>query len=369
MHSQEAVGPRCDDMAEDKRKPTLADSFIANNNSWIVRPNTFKQIKDKMRLVHSPFVLDTAGSVRYGEIVRDIPDLIIREQKFARAPYDVTWIEFDFKNFWETVNERSADSSSDRRLGFLIDHDTAYVISDGGEIMPVAYDLHHPWEVEDQLRFADIAGVSRAQLDIFFWGSSYNKLSPEQQRELRNHHTARALPIHDKLMNNQKDVLSSVIGESYADMRNIIGILLLLNRPSLTEYIRDVPRGKGFHKGKLRQYMAHTVVTIHIDAKPTLRLVGTKADDDVEKRRHEVRRTWCHDEVYRKGTKNGCVHTWIPHPKYLNDEQRVHLNDREEIERDNWLCSQCGGHRWHRDPHMRGNSLKGFVNKGYRITT
>jgi hypothetical protein len=356
----------------DKRAPILADRLLANNNSLTVHPNTFRQIRDKMRNAHR-FVLDKPGSIRYGEVIRDIPELILREQMFARAPYDVTWIEFQFREFWETVNGRSADLTSDRELGFLIDHDTAYIISEHAQMMPFAYDLHQPWEPGAEQRFVDLAGTAARTsfgqgngLDQFFWGSIYDKLASDERQTLRAHHSVRALPLHDKLKWHQRKVITHLVGESYADLRNIIGLLLLLNRPSVTSYIRDVPRARGFIKGKMLPYMAHTVVTIHVDPTPILRLIGTTADAAVEKRHHEVRGTWCHDETYRKGVAQGCVHDWIPHPNHA--EGKVHVTPEGIVERDNWLCQLCHGHRWHRDQHSRGNSLVGVVGKNYNVT-
>jgi len=56
-------------------------------------------------------------------------------------------------------------------------------------------------------------------------------------------------------------------------LRNIIAVLLVMNRPSLTKYVRTSTPGRGFFKGKVLPYLSHTTVTIDLDARPTLKLI------------------------------------------------------------------------------------------------
>jgi hypothetical protein len=350
-----------------KRIQTLADQFVNHNGSWIVDKRVVGDIRGRVRSARR-FVLDTAGSIRFGEIVRDIPDLIIREQKFARAPYHRTFIELDFRSFWETVNNKKATEGSDKRIGYFIDHDSAYNISDEGHLMPFVYNLHDTWEVQDQLDFCSIVGTSRIGLDQFFWGSSYNVLSSDERIALRARHSVRTLPTLGQYVLKEKEILSTLVNECFADLRNIIGLLLLINRPSITTYVRDVPHKRGFVKGKLLPFMSYTEATIKIDPKPMLRTIGTSLGEAEKKRRHEVRGSWCHDEAYRKGNMSNCIHNFIPHPNYVANDSKFHFNETNEVERDNWLCNKCSGHRWWRVEHIRGNAVVGFVGKDYKAT-
>lgn len=349
----------------DKRQPLLADyssmkvDYLPDANRLIPRVKAARR-----------FVLDESATRRYAEVVRDIPELLFREQQFARAPYDVTWIEYDFATFYYTLHGRAVDDNENSRCGFLIDHGTAYVFAGGKRremtLFPVCYDLHKPMELIE----SPIAGTD---WDTLFWGDHIHRKLPEELRASLRQHSARFLPLSRALTSEEwHKVMHAAVRECFGDLRNLIAILLLMNRPSLTQYVREVPHWRGFIKGKLRPYMSHTVVTIPLDPKPTLRKIGTLAGDAIEKRRHEVRGTYCHDELYRKGTKAGCIHNFIPDPKHEDDPDRWHFipgyNPNADIERDNWVCKDCGGHRWWREDHHRGNAALGFVEKSYKIT-
>ena len=83
------------------------------------------------------------------------------------------------------------------------------------------------------------------------------------------------------------------------ELRTIIALLLLLNRPSLTHYVARSEPTRGWIGNKVRPYMAHTVVTIPLDPIPALRQVGTDNDDPNLRRRHRVRGHFVHDRNTR----------------------------------------------------------------------
>jgi hypothetical protein len=347
------------------RKATVADQFLASGpgishvNRRVVEHvrSTLKQAKK--------IVFDLQGSKRLAEVVRDIPELICREQEFARAPYQRTWFEFDFRTFWETVNQEPAAPNADTRLGFLIDHNEVYSVC-GGAVMPISYELHQPWSMQEQAQFAATCRRSVSDLDIFMWGRVYGQLNQSQKSALRSHHRVRVLPLSGQLSAAQAQASGAVMfAQQSADLRNIIAVLLLLNRPSVTRYVSEVSQSRGFMNGKFRPYFAHSVVTIDIDPIPVLRKLGTPDEQGVQKRHHEVRGVYCHDEAYRKGRAAGCVHEWISHPKYVRFEDKTHRNPLGDEERDNWLCKLCNGHKWWRVEHSRGDATTGVVAKTY----
>ena len=159
--------------------PQLADRFLYTKRRPIVTDRVMDAVKDKIRRARK-IVLDEAAVVRVAEVIRDIPDLLVREAQFARAPFETMFVEFKFDRFYETVAGQSTDENGDAYVGYLIDHDTAYVISGGTAedpgshpaLLPVAYHLHQPWEMQDQLDFCHEVGTSRAQLDGMLWGES-----------------------------------------------------------------------------------------------------------------------------------------------------------------------------------------------------
>jgi hypothetical protein len=388
-------------MANEKRQPLLADKFL------LYKPTEFivdRRIEDRVRsrlLSAKRFRLDWEATQRAASVMRDIPDLLIREQQFARAPYPVTWIEFPFEPWWREITHREPAPDADTEIGYLIDNDNVYVVSGNDNaarqlndptfpqvsLLPLYYQLHRPWPLSEQLDFAMAAKVSRLGLDGFLWGESIYELirdpdNPENmlpfdqqpQRILRENHTCSVLPLSELALraSNVNDIVYKMVGGASGELRNIIGLLLMMNRPSLTQYVRDIGHHRTFLRGKLRPYLSHTVVSITIDPLPQLRLVGTPAGEAVEKRRHEVRGAYCHDEAYRKGTKAGCVHEWTEHPDYIDealDDKRWHTNHGGFTEFDNWKCIHCGGHRWWREHHERGNAGIGWVDKEYEITT
>lgn len=359
----------------EKREPLLADKFVANvSKQVVVHPVTLERIRNRVRSAKR-FVLDPEGIVRAAEVMRDIPDLLIREQQFARAPYDLTWIEIgNFRLWWKTVTGREPHDTADEQIGYFIDHGNAYVVTGGTDsplaydvaLLPLYYKLHQPWGIAQQIEFTQMSGLSRMEIDGFLWGESVYKLIRRRDsndefarfrnvKSLREHHGCDVMPL-SKGMDKAK-VVRSITDGSAGDLRNIIGLLLLMNRPSLTRYVREFGHQRGFIKGKLRPFMSHTVVTIQVDPQPVLRKIGTAEGEGVPRRRHEVRGHYCHDYDAREYAKIGCIHEWQvdPHP------------DDDPSEPDHWLCKVCSGKRWWRHAHERGTAQIGYVNKDYEI--
>lgn len=332
----------------------------------LVTVQVAEQIQYRIKTSARRFVFDTEASQRFAEVVRDVPDLLVREEQFARAPFDVTWLEIDFIKVTEVLRGAAvAAETPDSEIGFLVDHGTVYTVVGGAgdlgpklNVVPFIYDLHTEWSVEDQLDFCSKVGTSRGQLDATFWGSTFNKIDEDTRRSLRGRHAMRIAPMHPHLEERLKKekILSDMYYQTVGDLRNVITALLLLNRPSLTVYKHEVPHHRTFVRGKLRPYLAHTVISIPLDPRPTLRLVGTPMGDAVPRRRHEVRGHYCHDE---KGRGRGCVHLW---------EVDLHPDD-DPLDPDHWRCKRCEGKRWWRSSHERGSALLGFNKHDYNVTT
>ena len=78
------------------------------------------------------FVLDEDAATRVAEVVRDIPELLLREADFARAPFPLTWIEFPHWRFYEALHGVTVDDpGADQTVGYLIDGGKTTVISGG----------------------------------------------------------------------------------------------------------------------------------------------------------------------------------------------------------------------------------------------
>lgn len=359
-------------MVEERRLPLLADLVLAPQviKESIVHKSVVQRIQSRLQMAKR-FRLDHAGTLRYADVIKRIPDLIARNQSFARAPYDIMWVEFQFEAFYKHINADWSkwDDRGDRTMGFLIDHDRAYLMTCGAydktvAICPFSYELHSPSDSQTpyvEWQAAEVPGSYKLanSMDIFFWGHAFDHLSDEDRAALRNHHHMRPLPLITGDEKKVADIYGRLLSECVGDLRNIVTLLLLLNRPSLTSFKQDFARKQGFIRGKLRQFLSHSTVTIDLDPIPTLCLLGTKDGDGVSKRRHEVRGHWCHNqEAHDYAQIAGCIHEWRRDFSYIDDDP-----DRP----DHWLCASCGGKRWWRHEHYRGTAELGFNEKEYLV--
>jgi len=309
----------------EKRLPLLADRFLARRFEpleRIIHPKAEDQIRRSVRNARK-FVFDEDAARRVARVVIEVPDLLVREHRFARAPYDVTWIEWPSWAYWQTLRDHNPKAyeaqgtwgeleSADHTVGYLIDHGRINTLAGGTvakpngriHITPIQYRLHTEWPVEDQLEFCRLVGSTRIGLDAAMWGSTYDILSQDERRMLRAYNVVEPTPfnpVHVAYNSLMKDggLMPSMRG-CVGDMRTVIAILLMLNRPSISRYVRTLPNASGWIKGKVAAYMAHTVINVNLDAAASLRLVGTSADDPNPRRRHEVRGHFCHDAIARQ---------------------------------------------------------------------
>lgn len=338
--------------------PLLADLFLASKAD---QPGTQAHVDAVRRGLQRSrhYILDDAGVRRYAETLRDLPDLIVQQHDFARPPYDVCWVEFSYRVFFETLTGTPAHQEADERVGYLFDHDRVSIVAGGGflpegdlvALMPIAYYLHDPWRPGELQDFCDRARTSLADVDSFLWGTTVLALE-EDDRPLLRHRNRWKLHSTSKL--DETTIFRMLHGASSGDLRNIVALMLLLNRPSLTRQVAVVDRRKLFFRGRQRPLLPHHVVTIDIDPTPTLMLIGTEKGDGVPRRQHEVRGHYCHDRTSRAAELSGCVHRWIDDAAYADDSH--------------WTCEVCLGRRWRRRSHWRGDAQSGVVEKTYRVT-
>lgn len=371
---------------EEKRKPLLADTFI--HHRWspdslytraVGRART-QQLQAKAMKAHR-FLFDAEASTRVGDVIRTIPELLVRESQFARAPYPLTWIEIDHTALWRSIYRDNqpmlAKEAPDHaaRVAYLVDINDVYIIAGGMACEPDSLHKLHigPFGYElntDKLLPSFHQGMLQKSVSEerflyliteFFWGSTCYDIDFADLQEITKHFMF--YPIFDPNMiarNSER----SMMDESVADLRNIIAILLMLNRPAITRYGNEVPRSRGWLRNKSIPFMSHTTVHINIDPVPILRTIGTPAGDGVERRRHEVKGHFCHNRDARDYGGIGCVHEWIS----CDDDWIPVGPDYPPADVDNWVCAACEGKRWWRATHERGSAAVGFVAKdGYEV--
>jgi hypothetical protein len=377
-------------MNADKRGPLLADRFIARRYSEHERVYHPKAVDQMVRAARSAarFVFNEDAIRRIARVITDVPDLIAREFQFARAPFEQTWIEFPAWALWDEMTNSDPElvklsqqsgrnmGNADHTVAYLIDHGRVNTISAGTYdkpnglpfITPLQYHLNTEWPLRDQIAFCERFKVSRYELCAIAWGSSFYKIPKEADRALRDNNVIELTPLNPTIVRapvyNEVELVRQSLSGAVGDMRNLVGMLLMLNRPKITQF-RNILPGRGWVKGKVIPFLSHNTVTVSLDATVQLRQIGKPGEDQALRRRHRVRGHYCHDQVARDYMRiAGCVHQFEPTHK---DWTPAHGLPADEV--DNWVCDQCGGKRWWREEHDRGTAQVGFVvNDLYQIT-
>lgn len=339
-------------MVKLKRKPTLADSFLAlSRKHELYAPHFYETTVDNLRQAHR-FVIDD-DAIRYiGYMIREMPRIIADAQDFAIPPFQKTWIEFNPKVLFETVTGIEPDPDGDTNLGYLITGPVVRVIAGvvdsqyPPECLPLQYKMFQPWSLEEELKFSAMTRISRLNLDAMFWGSTAGMFLNERDkvglRALRANHSME-LCCQPRFQEHMLDKLA--VGQA-GDLRNVISILLFLNRMNNDVTMREVGMAQTVIRARSAPLLKHTVITIKLNPLPKLRKLC--AGEGVWRRLHDVRGHYCHNKEARF---SGCMHEW------------------EEISPLHWSCAlKCGGLRWWRNEHKRGHEEKGIVTSEYRVT-
>jgi hypothetical protein len=348
-----------------KREPTLSD-LILNDHQEDLIPNLFpdgflrKTLGDLM--LAKRFVLDSNATRYLAETVRDNPELIANAQDFAIPPYNLMWIEFPYRIFYETITDKVSDATADEKVGYLF-HGPAVTVASAarrktGElqpgILPIRYFLNRPFTLRQEMDLVSKAETSRAQLDPFFWGEAANKFMDEGKQELRalrENHSFEL--VHSDVMTTPQ-VFETVLHGSSGDLRNIIALLLFLNRTSDIQTNTKIGHAQRLIKRKPTPLLPHNVISFKLDPRPRFRKLTINDEPAYHVRRHDVRGHFCHD---KKARFSGCLH---------GITQAGDASFWEEYKPLQWKCSNCGGHRWWRHEHERG-TMENFVTKEYAV--
>ena len=359
-----------------KRRPTLADLVLAQSplGSSLIAASWRNQALDWLR-VSKRFVLDESAAVYLGRMVRESPRVIADAQDFAIPPYSQMWVEIPYRSYFSEVTADGGrgllnpeEAIADQRLGYLFNGPSVRVFAEDNSgsvgVLPVQYALHHPLSVEEQIELAESLGISRVGLDLWFWGSSArhyrgalcdnadddaHEWDRAGMRALRDNHGAKLAPLLTT-WSNMKNIAQSSAG----DLRTIVALLLFLNRTADITIADEVPRAEGFISRKLRPFLSHRVIKLKLDPMPRLRRLS--AGLGIKRRLHDVRGHFCHDRRSREGCPHGEEHAgdfgeWW-----------------EEYDVLRWRCTTCGGKRWWRHEHKRGEPKIGEVAQTYEVT-
>ena len=381
-----------------KRKPLLADEFLHRkpvtdlfNRAEMRR---FDAMRDHLREAKL-FVLDEQAAGYAAEFIRDHPAAIAHDQEFAIPPFPRMYVELPYSKFLRTVNKANElllDSKyDDTEVGYFFDGPTVYVLSRmrddpptdaASMVMPICYRLNKPFTLKEELAVCDDLGISRIGIDLLYWGSSYpltldseaaandikNITHPErvlkphtkilwEMSALREHHSFEPWYATDVV--TRRDMLAPLIKSAAGDLRNIIAMVLFLNRTSEVRFDDTMPPHKGWIGPRPAMFLKHNIVRVKLD--PKQRFIKTYGGHGAWRRRHDVKGHYCHDKVARaQGTGHNMI-PWIP-------TSSTHEPQWVEYDVNRWRCMVCGGRRWHRHACSRGSKDKGSVVKTYEVT-
>ena len=308
------------------------------------------------------FEIQPNASKRIRDAITSYPELLAENSQFAIPPFEKTWIEFETKYLIQhDLMTRVMEPYADRRVGYLFQGNTVMIFSEDSKYEPspgvLAYRLNSPMPMELQQQFAEWFGISRIGIDPFLWGHTMTQYLDESvKRSLRDQHTLMISPGMETFFGkDDPKTIPLMVRDSYhgsaGELRNILGILLMLNQPSRVRAIKDVPRKRGIVRGKPMPYFGHSTIDICLDKLDNASLLSRPREGEhASPRWHEVRGHFCHNAAARKATH---AHAW------------AQVDDRR------WECQAgCGGKRWWREfPEGRGSAQVGFVHQERRITT
>jgi hypothetical protein len=350
-------------MQEIKRKPLLVDEIVYQE---FVGPNPKERrrwdvVREHLREAKK-FVLDEKAAIYAAEMIRDHPLAIAHDQEFAIPPFPATYIEVPYAEFFIKLGGSYDDLEGDTDVGYFIDGPTAYIMSrarwDSNTVkalfagsnnraimLPLAFRLNQPFTVQEELDAATLLGTSRMGLDQLYWGSITPQVSkhPEMFRALRANHSFEIWYGHDV-----PNVMPVLYKSMHGDLRNVIALILFLNRTSDLRIEQEIGPKQGFIRNHVRIYQRHSVIRLRLDPKPMLKKVY--GHGGVWRREHDCRGHFCHDKLAHDSPHHPKTHDW--------HEYGVNI----------WRCMICGGRKWWRKAHKRGHREKGLVTTSYEVT-
>jgi hypothetical protein len=345
-----------------KRQPLMVDRLLASKVEGFPASKKDEQRIRNYLLETKRFVIDNDGARYVAEIVRDNPKMIARNAEFAIPPFPNMYVELPFLTFYKEVTERDPDESADATVGYLFKGPHVYIITEGRDskpiIMPWYYWMNKPWTLQEEIDASEAMGVSRMQIDAFFWGESLSKLTEDETRIFRAHHSMWMMDPDLSESVIAKKLWQNVYDTSAGDLRNITALLLLLNRSGDVKYEEHYGPHRAMIHNKPRTFLSHTVVKFKLNPVPRVMQGGRGLG--AWRREHEVRGHFCHDKFARAAQNPGgsCARDKFGEPQH----------DWHEYGVNEWACVKCKGKRWWRKACKRGTRDKGVSKTTYEVT-
>jgi hypothetical protein len=267
-------------------------------------------------------------------------------------------VEFPFRAYFQEITGTFPDAWCDQTVGYLYHNHHAYAFADfeleGPGMVPIRYDLNRPMGHAQKVWWSEVFHMPVENLDGFAWGSCWPLVSPERRPLLMAQHGWTAIAFKDqrpgddaKRFWSKRTIGPLMMNNNAGDIRNIVAMLLYLNRTNDIRHEELLPPQQGVYQGKLRTMLSHRVISFKFDPKPrVIRHYGTVG---APRREHDVRGHFCLNHVAREHRHE---HLW--------DEQPGHGHQ--------WKCMQCGGKKWWKDAFRRGKNKAGLVMSEYAVS-
>lgn len=331
-----------------------------------------------LRVPAQRFYFSDNASELLGRFVFECSDLIMRAWPMAKAPYPVTYIEFDADSFFKHAPNRSPDGNTTARLGYLIDRGftTNFVMNKDGEnfICPLAFATEGTLPVdlvktagvlqlkvtttrpEDTAYKDELLAVHGSEERAAEWmtlvtglGSAIGHLDDENNRQALLKHMPIIVMADKEYWDSQRDATEGHVGlmkQQTGDVRNVWAAFLWLAQQATTT-ITQKPAGHRISSGKIHAYPKYRVVEINLGKRVrSVRRAFEEHGPRLPPRLHDVRGHWRHwdgDEAH--------THEWSMFP-----DPRGHFT-----------C-KCGRQKvWVHD-HERGDRTKEKIVKDYIAT-
>lgn len=156
-------------------------------------------------------------------------------------------------------------------------------------------------------------------------------------QQVEAHGLLRDAGFRQMLINNLKEAAGQV--------RFVLGCLAMLQRRIVLPGEPYAQRGRRLVSGKSLPFFGYRQITLEVPGVRRVTAAFKQQEPAAPKRRHEVAASWC----YNAEARAGCAderHDWRP----IVPEQR-------------YQCIRCGGKRWRRREHQRGDASLGWVHQ------
>jgi hypothetical protein len=298
------------------------------------------------------FVFSQQASLRVGELMRDNIGMFADNLEFAIPPYDPCYIEVDLDAMYSVLKkDLPPDPTADKNVGFLFVGNQIYSLVNSHAKPQANLAMYGTYFKSGETRPNALRSEEPALKEVYPWllmGSSFDHLNTAQRQRFIDTFgimcTLRP-EIYAQLNDHQRR-------PNFAGEARTIAVILLMLYNKKHVVLTDKPFERRITKNGMRTYMAHTTVEISLTDPVELRR-STKGEergpDETYRgvRRHEVRTHYAHRRI---GVN--CEHAWVRND-YADNEQ--------------WECSKCGGLRFLKRQHLRGDGAVGFVTKKYVV--